>query len=208
MSRKARLAFSMGSDLVELRLDHIRMPVADQIKDFLFVFFPKAVVTVRPTSEGGRFEGGEKQRVALLRDLAEGKPAFVDVELATVESAPLLEKSLRSSTTIVSWHDFEGTPSIDELAARARAAMAHGDIAKIVSTARTSEDSERILSLYDTFDHERLIAFCMGAPGIGSRVDSARLGSPLAYCSLPSEPIAPGQLQLSEMRTLLEVARP
>jgi 3-dehydroquinate dehydratase-1 len=202
MAKKAKLALSMGSDLVELRIDHLQDPSRETVLGALSELFPRAVITVRPAAEGGHFTGRESERLDLLSELASGSPAFVDVELATVERG--FEILARSSSTkvIVSWHDFEGTPPPRDLEARTAAAAGFGEIAKVVTTARRSEDNETVLSLYNTMPHERLIAFCMGALGVRSRIEAMRMGSPLTYCSLPSEPVAPGQIPLTELRKL------
>jgi 3-dehydroquinate dehydratase type I len=80
---------------------------------------------------------------------------------------------------------------------RARAgADAIGDVSKIVTTAKKTEDNRRVLRLYEE-DPEALIAFCMGGAGTASRLASLQLGSPVTYASLPNEPVAPGQLSVT-----------
>ena len=75
------------------------------------------------------------------------------------------------------------------------------DNIKIVTTAKTVSDIPKILSLYDN-KNTRLIAFCMGDIGKISRLLSLFLGSPFTYVSL-GKPIAPGQLKLNEVKSML-----
>lgn len=202
MARKARLAISMGSDLVELRLDHLMTPEAEKVGAALSDVVPKSVLTNRPTGEGGRFRGNDEERLQLLGELAQLSPAFLDIELELAWNNPGFTRSL-NVRRILSWHDFEGTPPLSELSAKARDALSLGDIAKIVTTAKRPEDVGRVLSLYRSFEPARLVAFSMGEAGVSSRAEAIRFGSPLAYCSLDSGPVAPGQLPFAEMRDLL-----
>jgi len=203
MARKSKLALSLGADLVELRLDHLRRPALDEILDTLSDFFSHAVVTVRSREEGGRYNGGEQSRVELVNELALHSPALVDVELQTLGSHTRFLNSLVASRTIVSWHDLEGTPALPELRKIAESAASYGGLVKIVTTARATDDPPRVLSLYQSVDPGHLIAFCTGDLGVGSRISALKLGSPLMYCSLPSEPLAPGQLTVTEMRRVV-----
>jgi 3-dehydroquinate dehydratase type I len=76
-----------------------------------------------------------------------------------------------------------------------------GDIAKIVTMARTGEDNLRVLRLYEE-DPRNLIAFCMGEAGMVSRLVSLQMGAPIIYASLPNEPVAPGQLSVTAVTRL------
>lgn len=201
MARKAALAFALGTDYVEFRVDKLRSP-SGRIAGALSRFARKSVITVRSRREGGSFEGGEGERLELISRLAGMRPAFVDVELSTVRENEGWWRSLRgASKRIVSWHDFEATPGLRALKALRDEALRLGDVAKLVSTATRIEDNLKMLSLCEE-DPGRVIAFCMGGLGAISRVLSLRLGSPLVYASLPGEAAAPGQLSITTMRRL------
>ena len=79
---------------------------------------------------------------------------------------------------IVSFHDFEGTPSLDELKGIARLCRTKGaDLVKIVTTARNISDAARTMRLYDlqadgalfegaaAAERPQLVAFSMGEAG-------------------------------------------
>ncbi len=202
MAKKANLAFSMGSDLVELRIDHLNEASADQIVKHLSPYFDRAVLTVRSSAEGGTFTGGERRRIDLLAALAAESPSFVDVELRTIERNGSVLDFLNASGTIVSWHSNTGTPSLSKLREKIGDALKYGNLVKIVTAARRLDDSIRLLSLYKLETDHRLIAFCVGEFGLTSRVIAMQLGSPLLYCCLPGEPLVQGQISIRVMRRL------
>ena len=85
-----------------------------------------------------------------------------------------------SGTTFIrSWHDFEGTPSLEALRDMAgRCRRFGGEIVKIVTTARSEEDVRTVRALYDEGSEGRLVAFCMGARGRESRLQCLSWGAP------------------------------
>lgn len=140
--------------------------------------------------------------------------AFVDLE---IEAPPMMSKRLRRETRengtvfVRSYHDFNGTDSVEALKALTEKCFAIGaDIAKIVTMAapctgdNQSPDVDRILSLYDHFDPAKLIAFAMGDAGKTSRIQCLAKGSPFTYASLNEEDTAaPGQMTTREMRDIV-----
>jgi 3-dehydroquinate dehydratase I len=198
MAAKAATAFALGSDLVEFRIDLLAQP-GPGATDELERFARKSVMTVRRKQEGGGFRGSEKERLALISEAARFGPLYVDLELRTAKENPDLIGSLpKKSRTIISWHDFAGTPDTPVLQGVREDAAAFGDIVKIVTTAKSEGDNASVLRLYQR-EPSGLIAFCMGVHGTVSRLVSLQLGSPIAYAALPNEPVAPGQLSVMTM---------
>ena len=133
---------------------------------------------------------------------------YVDVE---VEAPKYMSKRVRScaqengTVFIKSFHDFSGTGSCEELKAVVEKCLHIGaDIVKIVTTARTADEAERVLSLYDEFAPEKLIAFSMGDAGMESRMQCLAKGAPYTYAALTEEDAAaPGQWSAAEMSSAL-----
>ena len=135
--------------------------------------------------------------------------AFADLE---IEAPPMMSKRLRRETRengtvfVRSYHDFRGTDSIEALKALTEKCFAIGaDIAKIVTTAVPDDSQDnasvtRVLSLYDSFDPAKLIAFAMGEQGQCSRIQCLAKGAPYTYAALvESEAAAPGQMSSAVM---------
>jgi 3-dehydroquinate dehydratase-1 len=206
LAAQAKNAFDLGADFIEARLDFIApehvMQAADGIdKD-------RAVFTLRSKTQGGRFSGTEEERVKLLRKLAEKRPMLVDVELETLQAndnlADYLE--LASIPTLVSWHDFEKTPPNDEIADIITEMRLYSNYVKVVTTAKSVEDSVRLMSLYENSLGLHPIIFAMGEAGVVTRVLCALYGAPYTYAAL-EKAVAPGQLTIAQMKQLFSSIR-
>jgi 3-dehydroquinate dehydratase type I len=116
--------------------------------------------------------------------------------------------ALKKSTSrlILSWHNFQETPTINELVGRLSMMQDLGaDIAKIVTMAATAQDVRRMLLLQDQAEAMGmpLIAFCMGRLGVISRVATLELGGFMSYCAVnDEEATAPGQLSAATLRRI------
>jgi len=77
---------------------------------------------------------------------------------------------------------------------------------KVVSTAHTLSDLERVLALYSAIGNQRrrLLAFSMGAAGLPTRFLSPLLGAPIACAAWDEDsPAAPGQVGIKRMESVL-----
>lgn len=194
------------SDYVEVRFDFLKTEeiphVLENIKDDL----KKVVCTLRPKSEGGKFEGIEKERIAILKLIAEYNPFLLDVEFNTIKNNKELAKYLKSTKTrlLVSWHDFKKTPKFSELKNKMNQMSKFSNNVKIVTTAKSAKDSTATLQLYSQNKKNNLIAFAMGDDGRLSRILCLYLGSPYTYVSL-GKPIAPGQFSVDEVKKIISL---
>jgi 3-dehydroquinate dehydratase I len=196
-------------DVFEIRLDCLTTPA---ITPFLEKLKKPLLFTNRPQWEGGQFAGEEEERLALLLQAVAEKTAYVDLELlAPADSQQHMRSALQDSTTqlILSWHNFTDTPSREELVGRMAMMQDNGaDIGKIITTAHGHEDVLRVLQLQEVaakLDFP-LIAFCMGKPGVISRVATCGLGGYMTYCAVnEQEAIAPGQLSVTAIRDIYDL---
>ncbi|MBR5298638.1 MAG: type I 3-dehydroquinate dehydratase [Bacteroidales bacterium] len=143
---------------------------------------------------------------------------YVDVEIeAQKQMSKRVRQAAHENGTIFirSYHDFEGTDSLEALKAIVEKCVYHGaDMVKIVTTAHSEADVEKVMALYEWCRQEKvsgnekigaladggLIAFCMGEEGRQSRLDCLKYGSPYTYAALSEEEAAaPGQWAASDM---------
>ena len=131
-------------------------------------------------------------------------PAMVDIELQAPDLPYCLDALKGRAQAIVSYHDFNGTPSLDELRyILVRMNDAGADICKLVTTARSFEDNAKILKLAHEFRERSLICFAMGAEGRLSRVLSPLAGAWLAFASVEAgNESASGQITAAELRNI------
>lgn len=197
------------SDYVELRFDFMsptKIPIAlNLVKKDL----DRCIFTLRPRSEGGKFSGNEKNRISILKLLAEYNPLLLDVEYNTIKNNRNLFRYLKATKTnlLISWHDFKKTPSLYSLKRMLKKMARYSKNIKIVTTARSISDTVKVLSLYKSLPkNTSLVAFAMGDYGRMSRLLCTQMGSPYTYVTL-AKPIAPGQYSLDEVKSLFKLKK-
>lgn len=203
--RDIEKAIQKGAEMIECRFDFINdFTRIEHYLELLSKYKDQSVYTLRPENEGGKFSNDHAQRISFLQKLIDAKPLFVDIEYELVSNSDELADIIDNSNTriLVSWHDFAGTPSQDELITLVNKMRVYSPYLKIVTTAKSVDDSINILSLYQSVDtHVNLVAFAMGDAGVISRVLSTVTGdAPFTYASL-EKAIAPGQLTIEQMKT-------
>lgn len=186
-----------GVEMAEIRLD--RCPLSlDDIEE-LFANTDTPLVATCRIGEGVSASEAESRLITAIKAGA----AYVDLE---IEAPAMMSKRIRrearecGTVLVRSYHDFERTDSRTSLEALVEKCRHLGaEIVKIVTTAAEAEDCRKVLSLYDRFEPESLIAFCMGEEGRQSRLECLRRGAPYSYAAF-DEAAAPGQWPLEEMR--------
>lgn len=197
--KTADKALKLGADILELRIDALQNPESDKIGRFMDTFTGKIIATNRKTSEGGLFKGSEAERTNILREVADFAQ-YVDIELLTEKK--YLKKVIKASkSTIISFHDFNRTPSVNELLEVVRQEKEIGDMAKFAVMPRNMQDT---LTVFQVLSQVKdTIGISMGELGSYTRVTAALFGSPLTFASL-DEVSAPGQLDIESTKLFLE----
>ena len=216
-------------EMAEIRLD--RCALTPKEIEELFTSDVPLVATCRisevAASEASLQDLPEQSREIKAMQIAEKKlikaiesgARYVDVE---IEAQKQMSKRVRSAAHengtvfIRSYHDFEGTDSLEALKAVVEKCVYHGaDMVKIVTMAHSPADVDKVMALYDWCRKEKesgnerigaladggLIAFCMGEAGRESRLMALQHGAPYTYAALTAEEsAAPGQWATAEMR--------
>jgi 3-dehydroquinate dehydratase / shikimate dehydrogenase len=191
-----------SSRTVELRLDWLSSMA--EIGRFLarLRLDPKkvcAIATVRRRAAGGKYAGGLREQMELLRRAAEAGCSWCDLEVESAErlsADDLKELRQAGARVMISFHDFRGTPR-DLKAVVRRLARRGGDAVKIAAQSRTIADSVRVLEIARR--RRDVVSVPMGEIGLPARVLALRAGSALAYAAA-DQATAPGQLSAGEMR--------
>ena len=196
------------SDYAEVRFDFLKIEQIPEAIEIIKKDLNKIVCTLRPKTEGGKFSGNEKERIAILKLIAEYNPFLLDIELNTLKRNSSLRRYLKSTKTelLVSWHDFKKTPSSAELKKKMNQMSKFSSNVKIVSTAKSTLDSSRMLELYSKKGKNNLISFAMGDFGRISRILCLYLGSPFTYVSL-GKAVAPGQFSVDEVKKITNLKK-
>jgi len=196
------------SDYAEIRFDFLNPNSVPDALHLIRKDLRRCVSTLRPIREGGKFSGSEKNRVSIIKLIAEYDPFLLDIEYNTLRKNKNLQRYLKSAgtRTLVSWHNFKQTPDISVLKKKLLEMKKFSKNIKIVTMAKSINDGSRILSLYNNSKNVKLIAFSMGNFGKMSRLLCLLLGSPYTYVSL-GKPIAPGQFSLHEVKSIFTIRK-
>ncbi|MFB6298984.1 MAG: type I 3-dehydroquinate dehydratase [Halobacteriales archaeon] len=199
------------ADAVEFRMDLAVDPL-EQLRAYDGVL--PLIATNRAEWEGGG-AADDPARLAALETAAEHDAvAAIDVELRSIEAGDadaLLDHAAdRTVPVIVSVHDFDRTPAEETLVDLLRRACNHGTVGKLAVTATGPADVLDLLSATWTLvtDGHQVATMCMGGAGRHSRAIAPLYGSCIAYAPVdPERATAPGQYDLSTLRSLIDQLR-
>ena len=150
------------------------------------------IVTIRLSNEGGQWKQSDEARLPLIEAALEHITA-VDIELRS----SLLDKvsalaCRHQRALIVSYHNFDKTPSVDELKAVMAKAANYGTVVKVATFAQAENDLATLRALFNENCSAALCVLGMGPLGSQTRIEFPKLGSCFTYGYL-DEPVAPGQ---------------
>lgn len=205
-------------DVVELRIDYLKgVTSLDAVGEALAAVrneLPNGAIlfTFRTKAEGGETEVAESYYFDLLAyAIQSGKIDAVDVEYyrdkAGIQKTLELAKK-QGVTVIMSNHDFDKTPSFDEITGRLIGMKKLGaDVAKLACMPHTPKDVLTLLSATEAvksqYPDEPLITMSMGKLGAISRISGEIFGSSLTFGSA-KKASAPGQLEVSTLQKILQ----
>ena len=164
-----------GADMVELRLDSVADPDVAAALDGRQI---PAIVTCRPTWEGGQFSGSEQERRQILSDALELGAEYVDIEWKAGFTDLL--SSTGGRRVVLSSHDFVGVPA--DLRQREREMRATGaEVIKIAVKTSKLSDCLPLLDLAASVSAEHTVLIGMGECGLATRVLAKKFCSAWTY---------------------------
>src|ERR1035437_8468501 len=191
------------ADLFELRVDLI----GEGWQDLTRKLGKPWIATNRVPAEGWLWQGPEARRIEALLQAVERGADYIDVEVNTPNLDNIARAIKRRTKLLLSYHDLEKTPSLDDMKRIVRKQLNAGaDICKVVCTALESEDNLTVLKLIKEFPEAKIVAFAMGPLGMLSRVLCPLAGGEFTYASIEKgKESAKGQLTVNEMRNIYEM---
>ncbi len=215
--RTAERAVAAGADCVEWRADffgdcHDCATVA-HVGRRLRALLPHTplVFTFRSAPQGGQSAiSAEDYRGLVSATIQHEAADLVDIEAcvgAHIAEALIREAHAKQTPTIVSNHDFAGTPGVENMVNQlTRMADLGADLPKLAVMAHSTVDCLHLMeaSVQACDELQRpLITMAMGAHGKLSRLAGQACGNALTFCAL-GKPSAPGQVGLHEAIELLD----
>lgn len=204
-------------DLIEWRVDFYEDSIdIDKIKTVLqeirkLLTDIPIIFTFRSLKEGGEKEVTREYYVQLNKEIIRTKLVdIVDIELFNDEKH--IEDIISTAEenrvdVILSAHDFEKTPSKDEILDRYQRAVSLG--AHIFKLAVMPNSTEDVINLLDAtriikecYGNIPIITMAMGNKGLISRISGEIFGSAITFGS-GKEVSAPGQIPVEELRKII-----
>ena len=193
------------ADLIEIRLDLLNSDTNfEDIKNHIDMI---KIGTIRSSNQGGMFSGSEEALFQTLLNASRVGFDYIDIE-DSVENLEIKIKSFRGlgSKIIISHHNMESTPTLIELDnILNRNLQFKGDVYKIVTTAKSIEDSLVTLSFLNTTQNFNVVCFAMGNYGKISRVASPFFGGFFTMASIKKgDETAKGQLTIDDLKIIYQ----
>ncbi len=196
MRRDMFAAAEQGADAVEFRLDLLaRLPDIHSLSAALADAPVKTIVTCRPVRQGGRYEGPEADRLALLAGAATAGADFIDVE----DDVPPADRP--AGRVILSYHNFTSRP--DDLHQHLKQMDASTAAVNKVAFAAAGPEDAIAAGAAIAAANKPTLALAMGEHGLLSRLAARRFGAFGTFAALAGgAESAPGQPTLGQVRQL------
>ncbi len=196
------------ADLIEVRFDLFKK--LDEIANLAAYGKKPKIATNKPHgSTDGMFTGTEHERRKTLLNAAKAGFEYVDIELSTHDLEEFSRQIKKTSAkTVVSFHDFSGTPNLSKLKEILKEEINAGaDVCKIITTAKNLENNLTVLDFVSSVSSiTRIVSFAMGELGKTSRFLSPLFGGFFTFASLKKgNETATGQMTIGEMKTAYKI---
>ena len=208
---------TVDCDMIEFRVDHFADVLEeDKVKSLMRRLRRTAqkpmIFTFRRKEEGGRVETTLGYYKKLLTMVADNSLAdIIDVEASAVTDDALFIGSLRDmgAYVIVSRHDFEKTPSEEEIVRIYMEMQKLGaDIVKVAFMPNSKKD---VLSLVNATEEMTanyascpIVAISMGHLGMITRIMGEFLESVITFAAI-TKSSAPGQINIEGLEQILDI---
>lgn len=181
------------SNYIELRTDYIETLDKDMVKKLREKTYRSHIFTCRRADEGGHWQKSEKERLEILNFAKSLDFDLIDIEYQTAVENPDWFKKFNPEKVLLSWHDFEQTPDLEEIYQKMQQFPAK--IYKIIPTAQSPADNQKVYDFLEKFaENQRIICFTMGKIGQETRIKGFEYGNFAGYLAVDGQGSAEGQL--------------
>ena len=201
------IALLENIDIIELRIDQFKdkdlnhiLDVIKKVKEKGFI----ALATIRSKLEGGA-DIPDEERFEIFSQIVDYVD-MVDIEYTSfrINKQVIDLYHSKGKAVIMSYHDFEKTPSDDYIQTIIDESKLMGaDIVKYAFKANSFEDVARVMCITHKNREKNLVAILMGEIGKVSRVIAPVFGSLITYTFI-GQSFAPGQIEAEKLNELLE----
>jgi 3-dehydroquinate dehydratase/shikimate dehydrogenase len=186
-------AARLGGDLLEVRLDCFEK--APDVGELLAVKPRPVIMSCRRVQDGGRWQGTEADRLALLRQCLVSRADYVEIELDVADQIRPFPPAQR----VISYTNLRETP--DHLAdIYAEAQTKRADVVKLVTLVRTPEEAWPLVQILAKPALPTVVVG-LGKLGVMLNLLGKKVGAPWTYAALERGMEAyPGQATISDLK--------
>ncbi len=218
ISREIDQLDKLNMDIIEWRADCFdEIQDTDKVLSVLRMFQEKQkntplLFTFRSKKEGGNKEiRSTEYQELLIFAMKTAMIDMVDIELSRGEEIVrnlVAESKDNQVVSVVSSHDFEKTPSKDEMESKLITMIKIGaDIPKLAVMPLKKTDVIELLgatvAVKEVYENQSIVTMAMGELGVISRIAGEAFGSAITFGS-GAKASAPGQIECNKLHQLLE----
>lgn len=182
-----------SGDMVELCIDHLAKE--PDFKDLLATVDKPVLISCRRKQDGGKWEGTEEARLALLRQAIVSAPEYIELDLDIAGSVPRFGNTQRViSFTRLDRPEYDVESIFDE------AANVQADVVKFTWPTQTLDDAWPLLAAVSQKRMLPVVGMGLGPAELTFQLLGRKYGSPWVYASLEKGMEAhPGQVTVHDL---------
>lgn len=188
-----------GAEMIEIWCD--KLDIADAKKLVVISELP-VILNLKDASENGEFKGNMFERIKILEDLLKDGAELIDIPFTEELKGVDIERL--KPNLILSYHDFNGTPSLDEIENLINQMTKFGP--KIIKLAFTVNQEIDLMNLFKLQTNRRdlwgsSIIIGMGPKGMITRMMSTMFNHPFTFACIDKySKTAPGQMTIEQLK--------
>lgn len=210
----AEAVYKSEADIMEWRVDYYKdfdntARVNQVVSDIKTVLKEKPLLfTFRTSKEGGIRDISYEEYFTLL-SMAGINADLADIEIYHNKDIKKLISIVKEHAVVIgSYHDFNGTPGVEEITERLIYMESMGaDIPKIAVMPKDTKDviklMEASLSAKEQLGGKPVITMSMAKMGLISRIAAEITGSAITFGCI-GKPSAPGQIEVKRLKELID----
>ncbi len=193
------MAMARKEAFVEFRFDLLSLTL-EEVREVVRASHT-CIATCRPGY------GDDHRRLEILQRAVQTGADYVDVELEAdraFRSAIIRTARQHNTAVIVSYHNFDLTPTLPELKEIVNGCIDAGaDVVKVASQVNQPIDLQNLFKLYS--EDLRMVIIGMGQKGVISRVAALLLGAEFTFAAAASgKETAPGQISKDKLLSIIK----
>jgi 3-dehydroquinate dehydratase type I len=190
-----------GADMIELWCDKLN---PEDAKKLVIISELPVIANLKDKSENGEFKGTMYEKITFLEELIQNGAVLIDLPFC--EELKQVDIERLTKNLILSYHDFEATPSLDEIENIINSMEQLNP--KYIKLAFSVQREIDLMNLFKLQTNRRdlwgkSIILGMGQRGMVTRMTSSMFSHPFTFACIDKySKTAPGQMTITQLRKI------